>query len=600
MCGISGFNWEDKDLVRRMIKVLNHRGPDSNGLFVDRGVSFGHNRLSIIDLSSDGAQPMCNEEGDIWITFNGEIYNYLEIRSELVNLGHVFKSNTDTEVIVHGYEQWGVDVLSKLNGMFAFAIFDGRDKSLFLARDRLGIKPLHYYFSSGKFIFASEIKAILECSEVERKVDLVSKNHYFTYGYTPTSRTMFDGIFKLEPGCFLVLKNDKLVCKKYWDFKYPAKATKFGFKKLRSRIREELDLSVKRRMVSDVGVGAFLSGGVDSSAIVASATKYKKDLKTFSIGFDYKEFNEAKYAKIVADKFGTDHYEKYFGAKDVLGLIDDLAYFYDDPLADYSVLPTYFVSKLARSHVTVCLGGDGGDESFGGYNWYWQNLVMRKQKVLPLALRRGVVKPVANLVSSKVNSHFLKKVSSFIEGERLSDSQRYARLRSFLSVNDLKKFGIDKGVFNVFDKYFVNKSVKNNMMESDLKYYMPGEILTKVDRASMAVSLEVRVPFLDHEFIEFTSKINSNLKVKGLETKSILKKSLLGVLPKEILYRKKRGFGVPLKQYFRSGLKDYVSSELDGFKMDSMIRDHVSKKKDYSHVMWSMLMYKKWKARWID
>ncbi len=608
MCGICGFNWEDKELVRKMSTLLSHRGPDGSGHYVNENVSFGHRRLSIIDLSNAGRQPMSNEDGTVWITFNGEIFNFLELRAELENKGHHFNSNTDTEVVIHGYEQWGDKVVEKLNGQFAFAVWDENKKQLFLARDRLGIKPLFYYWNGDKFIFASELKSILQ-SDFKKTVNHHSLNHYLTFGFTPSEYSIFNNIYKLKPGHTLTLKNqaNAIIVKPYWDvsFKNRSKNGSNEKKKVISLTKKHLFESVEKRLIADVPVGAFLSGGIDSSAIVAAMKKCKDDLKTFSIGFDYKEFNETDDAKLIADKLNTDHYEKFFSAEDVFKLIPKLAYHYDDPLADYSMLPTYFVSQIARKHVAVCLGGDGGDELFGGYDWYTQFNILAKQKHFP-SPARALIK---NILEKQTKSHLTNRLSNLISKKEIPDYLLYGKLRALLNDKDLLRFGINKNVLNTYQQFFSWKNQFNNLMYSDLKLYLPEQILTKVDRASMAHSLEVRVPFLDHQFVDFAGTVPFNMKIRNQEKKYILKKSLKGILPKSTIYKKKRGFGVPLKNYFRKELKGFVEEkilnekseilQLDKKYLQKIIQTHQSKRRDYSHFLWLLIMLKEWEQKWI-
>jgi asparagine synthase (glutamine-hydrolysing) len=603
MCGICGFNWEDKELVKKMSALLSHRGPDGSGYYVNDNVSFGHRRLSIIDISTAGKQPMSNEDGTIWITFNGEIFNFLELRAELENKGHNFNSYTDTEVIIHGYEQFGEKIVEKLNGQFAFAIWDENKNKLFLARDRLGIKPLFYYWNGSKFIFASELKSILE-DDFSREINPHSLNHYLAFGFTPTGNSILKNIYKLKPGHILTLKNGLLNIQPYWDvtFKNSSRNNITNKKRLCSSIRKHLDDSVKKRLIADVPVGAFLSGGIDSSAIVASMKKSKDDLKTFSIGFDHKEFNETDDAKLIAEKLNTDHYENFFSAEDVLKLIPKLAYHYDDPLADYSMLPTYFVSQIAKKHVTVCLGGDGGDELFGGYDWYTQFNILSKQKHFPQSAR-AVIK---NILQKQTKSHLTNRISNLISKKEIPDHLLYGKLRALLNDKDLVHLGINKNVLNTYQQFFCWKNKFNNLMYSDLKLYLPEQILTKVDRASMAHSLEVRVPFLDHQFVDFAGTIPFNLKIKNQQKKYILKKSLKGILPNRTIYKKKRGFGVPLKYYFRKELKDYITEKLLKSKtgnkdfIKKILNQHLNGRRDYSHLIWSYLMLEEWKKKWLN
>jgi len=598
MCGIAGFNWEDKGIIKKMNATLEHRGPDGEGTYTNKGISLGHRRLSIIDLSSAGKQPMCNEDGSIWITFNGEIYNFKLLRAELEQLGHSFKSNTDTEVIVHSYEEWGDSCVQKFNGMFAFAIWNDRTKELFLARDRLGIKPLYYYWDEEKFIFASEIKAILQ-SNIKREINKNSLDHFFAHGFTPANFSILKNIYKLQPGHSIKLIDKEIEIKKYWDIKFNPliKSKKYYMR----NIDENLNKSVSRRLLADVPVGAFLSGGVDSTTLVAYIKKYKENLKTFSIGFEYKEFDESKFAKSVAQTFNTDHYENILTTNNITKLIPRLASIYDDPLADYSTIPTYFVSKIARKHVKVCLGGDGGDELFGGYNWYTQFNILKKQNYFPPMIKKHIIKPLLN---NLLDGHLKDRLNCLITNNKINNPKLYATLRSILNKQDLLKLNIDPKVYSIYQKYFKYKNY-NDLFNSDIKLYLPEQILHKVDKASMAVGLETRVPFLDHEMAEFSSKIPYEYKIKNGIKKYILKETVKNMIPKQIINRKKQGFGIPLKQYFRQELKDFVNSNLEDFSyvdkiyLNKILEKHQSSQRDYSHLIFSFITFNEWSKKWL-
>ncbi|MBT4539608.1 asparagine synthase (glutamine-hydrolyzing) [Candidatus Woesearchaeota archaeon] len=607
MCGIAGFNWEDKELVAKMNSSIIHRGPDGQGIYTDKNISLGHRRLAIIDLSNAGKQPMCNEDETIWITYNGEVYNHRELRRQLEKKGHRFKSNTDTEVIIHGYEEWGEKILEKLNGQFAFAVYNTKNKTLFIARDRIGIKPLYYYHKNNQFIFASEIKAILQ-HDIKREIDKESLNHYLCYGFSPAKKSMIKGIKKLPPAHLIILKDNNIHIQRYW--KPSQKKEKWKENNAIKATIKHLDDAVKKRLVADVPVGAFLSGGVDSTALVCSAKKFKEDLKTFSIGFNYEDFNEAPYARKVSKILNTEHIEKTFDAEDVAKTLPKLAYFYDDPLADYSALPTYFVAETAKKHVTVSLGGDGGDELFGGYNWYKQYLILEKQKYIPLFLRKNLVKPAFNMVAKIKKNHLTKKISELVETENITPAQRYSKLRSFISPKDIKNFSITKQILNAYEPYFKNKNIKDDFFNADLNFYLPNEILHKVDIASMAHGLETRVPFLDHNFVKFSTTLPNKLKIKNLTLKYILKKSLKNKIPNKIIYRKKRGFGVPLVHYFRNELKSFVQDKVDEIKTPELkaikptikksLQKHIEKKKDNSHILWAIIFLDEWYKQWLQ
>jgi len=609
MCGIVGFNWEDKELVKKMASTLEHRGPDDYGHYTDNNVSLGQRRLSILDLSKKGKQPMSDSDGKVWITYNGEVYNFREIRKELENKGHKFNSNTDTEVILYGYKEWGIKILEKLNGMFAFCIYDSEKKDIFLARDRMGIKPLYYYWKDGKLIFASELKAIIR-HDIKKRINKEAVKEYLTFGYILAPKSIFENIYKMRPGEYATLKDNKLTLHKYWSLNYAKKINKSKdyFEK---EILRHLEESVKKRLISDVPVGAFLSGGIDSSAIVAMLKKFKPDLKTFSISFEHKEFNESEYAKKVSEFIGTDHYETAFDADYVTKLIPKLVYHYDEPFADPSMIPTYLVSKVARKHVTVSLSGDGGDESFGGYeryNWY---KMIKWHRHTPKLITRTIFRPAVNLAYKTTKAHFFNKGKMFIEGNKFKDYELYAKTLAFTSDELRNRLSVDKiqDPFKAFKPHFDSVQTGDKMLNCDFNIYLPDDILTKLDRASMAVGLEARVPFLDHHFIEFTSQIPFGLKVKGLTTKYIFKKALKNTLPKEIINRKKKGFGVPLKHYFRKELKDYLQQKL--LDKDCMIKQfvhqneikkiydkHQSGKEDNNYILYGLLMLEEWMNKW--
>jgi len=609
MCGIAGFNWNDKGLVRSITDLLVHRGPDDSGFYNDKHMSLGNRRLSIIDLSKKGNQPISNEDGTKYIVFNGEIYNFAELRSELQKKGHKFRSDTDTEVIIHSYEEYGKKCVEKFNGMFAFAIWDSRKKELFLARDRLGIKPLFYYFNGKKFIFASEIKSILK-ARIHTTIDNKSLYFYLTHGYTPSNKSFFKDIYKLEAGCTLLLKNSEIKIERYWKIDFSKKIDK-NEDYFIEKIRGHLDLSVKRRLIADVPVGAFLSGGIDSSAIVAYIKKYKDNLKTFSVSFDYEQFDESKYAKIVSEKFQTKHYELSFGSEDVIKLIPKLVKQYDEPFGDPSMIPTYMVSELARKHVTVSLSGDGGDESFLGYDRYKQYKIINYQNYLPKVILKNTINPLINSLSNLTNSPWLQKISRYLEFNTLRDNEQYSKLRSSFS-EDIRNnlFLSNYNFYDYYKKFFNYRNYLENISNTDINTYLVDDILTKLDRSSMFASLESRVPFLDHTFIEFSSTIPMNLKLRGMETKYIFKKSLVGTLPKSIIYRKKQGFTFPLEIYIRKELKSLIKdnlsekSELHKYVnkdyINKLLKLHYNKEKNYTNGLWLIFILKLWLDEYLN
>lgn len=605
MCGIAGFNWKDEAEMRKLCASLSHRGPDQEGYYADISVTLGHKRLSIIDPSPSGIQPMANENKTILITFNGEIFNFAELRQNLQK--YTFKSGTDTEVIIHAYEEYGEECINKLNGQFAFAIYDVTKQTLFLARDRVGINPLYYYFDGKKFIFGSELKVIIN-SEVPKQINEYALHYYLAYGYTPGKQSIFDNTYKLEPGHYMVfdLRENKITTyKKYWDVSYTSEIT--DEQEAVKHIREQLEKSVKSRLVADVPVGAFLSGGVDSSAIVATAAKYKKNLNTFSVKFDHADFDESKYAYQIARKFGTKHHVVKFSAKDVKKLIKKLPFHYDEPFADPSMVPTYLVSKVARQHVTVSLSGDGGDELFAGYTAHQNYRILQLQNYYPRFFNY-----LAYFVLKKFSNPSLQKVKAFFEIGKLPKQLRYGRLMSYLTQEEFHKLTgkNPRPLYQHYTNYFSQDYV-NTAINSDLHIYLPEDILTKIDRASLANSLESRPPFLDHEMVELACRINSSLKIKDKKGKHVLKKALEGILPETILQRKKMGFAMPLERYLRTELKQLVYKYVFRFKdhnyfnadfIKELEQKFASEKWEstYHRIIWTLLMFNLWWEQWIS
>jgi asparagine synthase (glutamine-hydrolysing) len=606
MCGIVGFNWEDEKTIKLLASLLEHRGPEQEGFHVGDGVSLGHKRLCILDLSLKGRQPIYNEDNTICITYNGEIFNFKGLREELVKAGHRFVSKTDTEVLVHGYEEWGIELLQKINGQFAFCIFDKKKNTFFLARDHLGIKPLYYYYDRKKFIFGSELKVFLK-SDIKKEVNQNALDFYMLFGNTPFEESILNGVKKLPAAHYMIydLTAQKIQkYERYWEVSFDEQID-CDENELKKQVAERLEESVRMQLISDVPLGAFLSGGVDSSIIVAIMRKYVKDLNTFSVRFDRPDFNESQYAKIVSDKFQTIHHEIEFNAESVRDLISELPYYYDEPFADSSMIPTCLVSRVAKKYVTVSLSGTGGDELFGGYHHHYQFHVLKKLNHLPAVIKYLLSHSVevANLILKK---EVLNKLVTFL-GPRQADHIIYIQLFSYMFRT--KDESIDKlAPFDYLMKHFRYDDDFTNAMNYDIHEYLPDDLLVKEDRASMAVSLETRVPFLDHEFVEFASKIPPHFKIKTGRKKYILKKAFSTVLPKEILHRPKQGFGVPLNHYFRNELKDYIYGEIFNFDefdyydknlLKGFWEKHQSKISDYSRLFWSILMFNLWFKKWM-
>lgn len=626
MCGICGkinFNSEpiDSKLIHSMAEVLNHRGPDDMGVYVNGNVGLGHKRLSIIDLSGEARQPMSNEDSSIWIVYNGEIYNFQELKKTLEEKGHIFRSRSDTEVIIHLYEDSGIECVKLLRGMFAFAIWDENKKRLFLARDRIGKKPLNYAVKNDFLIFASEIKSILEDPDIKREVNSDSLHHYLTYQYVPHPETMFMGIKKLLPGHILVWEQGKIKIEQYWSLSYKDKV-KLTEEECSERLLELLTEATKIRLISDVPLGAFLSGGIDSSAIVAIMSKISnKPVKTFSIGFKEKSFNELKYAKTIAKLFNTEHRE-YIVEPDCLEVLPKLIWHFDEPFADSSSIAVYYLARMTHQEVTVALNGDGGDESFAGYKRYAMNKMANIYSLAPLFIRNTITGFIKGFPESTAKNGFIKNFKRFVKGTNFSKENRYGYWMSIFD-NESKN--------NLYSEYFKNRLANTNswdyiaenyrkcdvidLLDStlfvDVMTYLPCDLLTKVDITSMANSLECRSPFLDHKLMEFCASIPSNLKLKGITTKYILKKALKKILPSGILQRKKAGFGVPVGSWFRNELKRYgyetllsqKSIERGYFDKDALKRlldEHCSGKIDHGHRIWALVNLELWHQMFID
>jgi len=626
MCGICGkinFNSQpiDEQLLQKMTKVLNHRGPDDEGIYIKDNVGLGHTRLKIIDLSTAAHQPMSNEDGTIWIVYNGEIYNFQELRKDLLEKGHIFRSKSDTEAIIHLYEEYGIDCVKFLRGMFAFAIWDDNIKRLFLARDRVGKKPLNYAIKNGSLIFASEIKSILQDSDFPREVNLKALDLYLTYQYVPAPETIFSGIKKLPPAHILVLENGKIKIERYWQISYK-NSLKMKEEEYCERILELFTEACRIRMVSDVPLGAFLSGGIDSSAVVSIMSKISSlPVKTFSIGFKEESFNELRYARKIVRLFKTEHHE-YIVKPDALEVLPKLIWHFNEPFADSSSLATYYLSKITRQEVTVALNGDGGDELFAGYERYTANKIANIYSLIPRFLRKGISSVVQYLPESTNKKDFIKGFKKFTKGGYFSKEKRYAcwmsifdnALKDNLYSQDLKNRlkGINSWDY-ISDAYKQSdtKDFINTILFVDTLTYLPNDLLVKVDITSMANSLESRSPFLDHKLMEFAATIPSNLKVKGLTNKYILKKAFSSILPKDILHRKKSGFGVPVGSWIKNELKDYTYGILlnqrcikRGYFNEQTIKrildEHSLGKVDHGHRIWSLINLELWHQMFID
>ena len=626
MCGIAGFIERNKItppaereiLLDRMCKIITHRGPDEQGTIVKDRAALGMRRLSIIDLKS-GQQPIFDCSGNLAIVFNGEIYNFLELKKELQSCGHKFKTNSDTETIVHAYEEYGADCVRHLRGMFAFAIYDFRDESLFIARDRVGKKPLFYSLTKqGNFVFGSELKVLIEHGEISKEIDYSALDAYLTFGYVPEEFCIFKGVQKLEPAHFLIFKNGEITTKKYWDFDYSENSEIKSEAEYIETLRDLIKDAVKVRLISEVPLGAFLSGGVDSSAVVGMMSQIlETPVKTFSIGFNEDSFNELKFARIAAKHFNTEHHE-FIVTPDLVEIVDDLIWHFDEPFADSSALPTYMVSKMARDFVTVVLSGDGGDELFAGYTRYVIDRKRSGLEKLPKAVRQNVLRPLSeSLPHGTIGKNYLYSISLDSVSRYIDNISHFGNLKkNALYSAEFRQnlngdFGKGAAVYQKIAGSVLSKNPIDKLLYLDSKTYLPSDILTKVDRMSMATSLEARVPLLDHKLIEFVTKIPAQLKLKNLETKYIFKKAMEGIVPNEILYREKQGFGVPINEWINLQLKERIGSDLlekrtlerDYFEtgyIETLLDEHRKERRDHSHALWILWMLELWHRRFVD
>ena len=621
MCGIVGV-WDsrgrrhiDESVVVRMNESQHHRGPDETGKYLAPGIALGHKRLSIIDLKS-GQQPLFNEDRSVVIVFNGEIYNYLELIPELTSLGHVFRTRSDTEVIVRAWEQWGEAGVDRLRGMFAFAIWDERQQTLFLARDRLGVKPLYYaQLPDGQWLFGSELKSLLVHGGLKRELDPQAVEEYFALGYVPEPRTIYTSALKLAPGHTLCLRRGQPAPepRQYWDVRFTGTNT-ISAEDAQAELVERIRESVRLRMIAEVPLGAFLSGGVDSSAVVAMmAGQSAGPVNTCSISFDDPAYDETRFAQQVAERYKTRHFVDRVETDD-FDLVDTLAALYDEPYADSSAIPTYRVCQLARRHVTVALSGDAGDENMGGYRRYLFHLhEERLRSVLPLGVRQPLFGALGRLYPKldwaprflRAKSTFQSLARDSVEAYFHSISVFRNDMRQSLYSPEFKRRLAGYNASEVFHRHARNAGTDDPLaliQYIDLQTYLVGDINTKVDRASMAHALEVREPLMDHPLVEWLATLPTNLKVRQNETKWILKKAMEPHLPHNIMYRPKMGFAVPLARWFRGPLRDRVRQavlhgELEGTGffdrgyLQRLVDDHTSGRRDYSQPLWSLMMF---------
>ncbi|HJY77868.1 MAG TPA: XrtA/PEP-CTERM system amidotransferase [Burkholderiales bacterium] len=621
MCGITGVvdlkgkREVPRALLSRMNQTQAHRGPDADGLHLEPGVGLGHRRLSIIDLAT-GQQPLFNEDGSVVVVFNGEIYNYQSLIPELTALGHVFRTKSDTEVIVHAWEAWGEACVERFRGMFAFALWDRNRETLFLARDRLGVKPLYYaVLGDGQLIFGSELKSLAAHPGLARELDPLAIEDYFAFGYIPEPRTVYRMARKLAPAHTLTLRRGQTVAapREYWDVRFTLD-NPIGEADAQAELVERLRESVRLRMISEVPLGAFLSGGVDSSAVVATmAGVSEQPVNTCSISFSDPAFDESRYAREVAERYRTRHFVDNVDSDD-FGLVDELARTYDEPYADSSAIPTYRVCQLARRHVTVALSGDGGDESFGGYRRYrFHAMEERLRSMLPLALRRPAFGLLGRVYPKADWAPQVFRAKTTFQALARSSVEAYFHSVSFVA-NDMRErlysnaFKVELGGYNaaeVFHRHAARANTEDALglvQYLDLKTYLVGDINTKVDRASMAHSLEVREPLMDHPLVEWLATLPSSFKVRGIESKRLLKKAMEPQLSHEVLYRAKMGFAVPLARWFRGPLRAAMRDALVGGRLAEsgwfnsgylaqLLAEHESGARDHSTPIWTLLMF---------
>jgi asparagine synthase (glutamine-hydrolysing) len=630
MCGITGIvdlkgrREVSRTLLSRMNETQVHRGPDAGGLHLEPGVGLGHRRLSIIDLAT-GQQPLFNEDGSVVVVFNGEIYNYQALIPELTALGHVFRTKSDTEVIVHAWEAWGEACVERFRGMFAFALWDRNRETLFLARDRLGVKPLYYaVLGDGHIVFGSELKSLAAHPGFPRDLDPLAIEDYFAFGYIPEPRTIYRVACKLAPGHTLTVRRGEPVAapREYWDVRFTLD-NPIGEADAQAELIERLRESVRLRMISDVPLGAFLSGGVDSSAVVATmAGVSEQPVNTCSISFSDPAYDESRYAREVAERYRTRHFVDNIDSDD-FGLVDELARTYDEPYADSSAIPTYRVCQLARRHVTVALSGDGGDESFGGYRRYrFHAMEERLRSMLPLAVRRpafgllGRVYPKADWAPQvfRAKTTFQALARSSVEAYFHSMSFLGDGMRDRLYSNAFKAELGGYNAVEVFHRHAARAGTQDALglvQYLDLKTYLVGDINTKVDRASMAHSLEVREPLMDHPLVEWLATLPSSFKVKGNESKRLLKKAMEPHLSQEVLYRAKMGFAVPLARWFRGPLRGPVRDALLGGRLSEtgwfnpgylaeLLAQHESGVRDHGTPIWTLLMFEAFLKNTMD
>ncbi len=633
MCGICGFiqtqdqGLDTRSVLHAMCRTIQHRGPDDEGHYIQDNAALGARRLSIIDVAG-GHQPISNEDGSVGIAHNGEVYNFPQLREKLLAAGHIFKSRTDTETVLHAYEEWGLDFAEKLRGMFVSAIWDSRRKRLVVIRDRLGIKPLYYtQLPDGSLVFGSELKAVLAHPQVRARLETRALDFFLTLEYIPAPYSIFQNIFKLPAGHTLVYEGGNIQVDRYWILPRPAsppvKRKTRDIPALKDELYALLRESVELRMISDVPLGAFLSGGIDSSCIVGLMRELgASPLKTFSIGFEDQTYNELEHARRIARHFETEH-EEFIIQPKALELTETLIRHLDEPFGDFSIFPTYLVSKMARQHVTVILSGDGGDEVFAGYEHYQAQKLAQKAWLAPV--HAALPSVVNRFPPTQKKKGFWNKLQRYSQGFELDPSLRHFRWMMFLT--DKQKEALYSPSFITelgglqplnqqapFQQFFDNMATYDDVSAElylDLNTYLIDNILVKVDRMSMAASLETRVPLIDHKIVEFMFDLPGELKLHGMTTKWLFKQTMERLLPKENITRKKEGFSIPIKHWLCGELKDLMLSTLDENRITQagifnfpeiqrMMDMHLQGKANYSHQLWALLVFQIWKENYLS
>jgi asparagine synthase (glutamine-hydrolysing) len=621
MCGICGIlNYKNLhpvalEQIVSMYRVMQHRGPDGHGHYVDGHLALGHCRLSILDTSDRGRQPMASADGSIIISFNGEIYNYVELRDRLASEGYSFRTGTDTEVIIQMYRRYGEQCLEYFVGMYAFALWDATAKRLFMARDRLGVKPFYYLETTSGLIFASEIKAILQVTDEKPRVDRCALDRFMTFGYAPGEETIFQGIRKLAPGHCMSLQNGHLKTTQYWNMTLKEEEDR-GEAYYVEALREHLLKASRIRLRSDVPLGVFLSGGLDSSAVVALLSReLDEPIKTFSVAYDKGEdFDETRYARMVAKQFGTDHHEFYVDPVDFQDFIPKFAWFMDEPVTESAAISLFFISKLAKEFVTVVLSGEGADEMFAGYPIYFYMKMLEHYRKVPESVRRNALNPLLNALGKDKVKKYVRLSDSPLQERYLGVSLYDISEKEGLYTEDFRRSLNGYGGVDAIRPYYEESrhlDVLNQMLYVDTKAWLPDDILIKADRMSMASSLELRSPFLDTAIAEFAATLPVKYKLRGRTTKYLLKKAMEGILPNEIIYRAKRGFPTPLQIMFQHELKDYAKELLmenrtvkrgyfNGRYVSRILDEHERGTADHHKLIWQLIVLEEWHRCFVD